>query len=194
MVGLAVGAPLGLLAAVVGSAVVAGVALVRGRRERRAELEAGRALAEVLAAGLGLMAPRPCERPWREGAWELEGVVEGCVLRLIVGRGGAEVSFAVAGAAGLDLARDEDFGRGGIANPREAPYVRLPVEVLGPGWWVRGAEGPTRARGLPRALLEALREPGRRFALVDGRVSTFFAPSDASAAAVRELVRRLPGR
>lgn len=192
--GLAVGAPLALLAALLGSAIVTGVVLVRGRRERRAQLEASRAAAEALAGALDLAAPRPSALPWREGMWQVEGAVEGCELRLLVGGSGVEVSFAVAGAAGLDLARDSDFGRGGIENPREAPYVRLPVEVVGPGWWVRGVDGVARAQALPRALLAALQEPrGRPVALVDGRASTFFAAEEASATRIADFVRGVAG-
>lgn len=188
-----VGAPAALLVAVVVSAAVTAAALLRARRERGGLLEASRPAAEALSAALGLPPPRPCALPWREGLWQIDGIVDDCVVRLLVGQVGVEVSFAVPGAAGLDLARDEDFGRGGIASPPEDPYRRLPDEVAGPGWWVRGVDGLRRVQGLPRPLLAALRQApaGRRISLVDGRAATFVAAADATAASVRALVRTL---
>ncbi|MCB9701231.1 MAG: hypothetical protein H6711_05025 [Myxococcales bacterium] len=183
------GPAVALLGALAASAAITGLALLSGARERRARLARTRPAAAALAEALGLPPPRPCEEPWREGLWQIDGVVEGRLLRLLVGPSGVELSFAVAGAEGLDLARDEDFGRGGIASPPEDPYQRLPVEVAGPGWWVRGVDGPRRALALPGPLGEALREG--RVALVDGRLTAFFAASDADAAAIRALVQRL---
>lgn len=182
-----------LLGALVASAAVIGRAAVLGRSERRALLAAARPAAEALAAALGLPPPRPCELPWRVGLWQIDGVVDGCSLRLIVGPKGVEFSYAVAGAEGLDLARDEDFGRGGVASPPEDPYQRLPVDVAGPGWWVRGTTGLGRARALPEPLRRALRgaHGGWRLGVVGGRVIAYLAAADADAASIRDLVQRL---
>lgn len=158
-------------------------------------LESSWPVAKALAAEFGFPPPRPCTLPWREGLWQIDGVLEERALRLLVGPRGVEVSLPVSGAVGLDLARDEDFGRGGIENPSDDPYHRLPVEILGPGWWVRGVDGPQSVRGLPRPLLTGLRDglAGLRVSLVQGRLIVFVAAADplAAAASIRAIVPAL---
>lgn len=180
-------APLGLLAAVIVSACVTVAAVLRGRTERRSLLESSRSLATALAAELGLPPPRPCALPWREGLWQIDGEIEARAIRLLVGPRGVEVSFVIPQAAGLSLARDEDFGRGGILNPSDDPYRPLSAELIGPGWWVRGADGPRRASDLPRQVLAYLRDAGTRPTLVDGRMAVFVDSSDATVIADASL-------